>query len=80
MVARLPAERLVGSLALLRASSFEDRALLGRFIAGAYPTSPEAMQRLAYPGFETLTSEVGYGEIIAAVEPILARGPCYRAV
>jgi len=59
---------------------FKDRAHLGRFIAGAYLTSLEAMQRRGYPEFETLTSEVDYREIIAAVEPILARGPCYRAV
>lgn len=38
------------------------------------------MQRLGYPGFQALTTEVDYDEIIAAVAPIIARGPCYRAV
>lgn len=80
MIGRLPAERLVDALALLRASSFEDRALLGRFIPCAYLTSPEVMQRLGYLEFETLATEVDYGETIAAVEPIIVRGPCYRAV
>lgn len=80
IVARFPAEPPADALEPVRALSPEDRALLGRFIAGAWLASPEVMQRLGYPGFQALTTEVDYDEIIAAVAPIIARGPCYRAV
>lgn len=80
VVARFPAEPPADPLAPVRALSVEDRALLGRFIAGAHLASPEVMRRLGYPGFEALTTEVDYDEIMAAVEPVMARGPCYRGV
>jgi hypothetical protein len=80
IVARFPPERPADPLALVRALTPEDRALLGRFVAGAYLASGDVMKRLGYPGFEALHIEPDYDEIMAAVEPIIARGPCYRTV
>lgn len=80
IVARFPAEKPADPLASVRALSSEDRALLGRFIAGAYLASAEVMKTLGYPGFEALHSQPDYDEIMEAVEPIIARGPCYRVL
>lgn len=78
IVAGFPAQPPEDPLELVRSASAEDRALLGRFIAGAYLADPDIMRRLGYPGFEALRIDPDYDEIMAAVEPIIARGPCYR--
>ncbi len=80
IVARFPAERPADPLALVRDLTAEDRALLGRFVAGAYLASSDVMSALGYPGFQALHIEPDYDEIMAAVEPIIARGPCYRTI
>lgn len=80
IVARFPSQAPSDPLGPVHAASSDERALLGRFIAGAYLASPEVMQRLGYPGFEALRTEPDYDEIMAAVEPIIARGSCYRQV
>ena len=80
IVARFPVERPADPLAPVRALTPEDRALLGRFVAGAYLAGSDIMKALGYPGFQALHIEPDYDEIMAAVEPIIARGPCYRTV
>lgn len=80
IVAGFPTRPPADPLELVRTAPPEDRALLGRFIAGAYLAIPEIMKRLGYPGFEALRTEPDYDEIVAAVEPIIARGDCYRKV
>ncbi|MFK0334658.1 hypothetical protein ACIQUB_26480 [Rhizobium sp. NPDC090275] len=80
IVAGFPRERPADPLALVAALSPDDRALLGRFVAGAYLASQDVMAQLGYPGFQALHIEPDYDEIMEAVEPIIARGPCYRPV
>ncbi|WP_018897627.1 hypothetical protein [Rhizobium sp. 2MFCol3.1] len=80
IVAGFPRERPDDPLALVAALSPDDRALLGRFVAGAYLASQAVMAQLGYPGFQALHIEPDYDEIMEAVEPIIARGPCYRPV
>lgn len=80
IIARFPAPRPADPLAWVAALSGEDRALLGRFIAGAYFAHPQVMKALGYPGFEALHITPDYDEIVAAVQPVMARGPCYRAI
>lgn len=80
IVAKFPADRPADPLVLVAALSADDRALLGRFIAGAYLASQNVMDKLGYPGFQALHIEPDYDEIMEAVEPIIARGPCYRTV
>lgn len=80
IAAHFPSERPADPLALVRALTPEDRALLGRFVAGAYFASSSVMAKLGYPGFQALHIEPDYDEIIAAIEPIIARGPCYRTM
>lgn len=80
IVAGFPAQSPSDPLDPVRAASPDERALLGRFIAGAYLGDPEIMKRLGYPGFQALRIDPDYDEIMAAVEPTIARGACYRPV
>ncbi|MFV0335823.1 MAG: hypothetical protein ACK5JR_17335 [Tropicimonas sp.] len=80
LVARFPRDCPPDPLALVNAASEDERALLGRFIAGAYLMSPQVTERLGYPGFQELPLDPDYDEIMAAVEPIVERGPIYREV
>lgn len=69
LVSEMARQRPPDPLGRVRAAPAEDRALLGRFIAGAYFASPEVMSRLRYPGFQALPLHPDYDEIIAAVAP-----------
>src|SRR5690349_1079082 len=60
VIVSLPQERPRDPLGLVRAASADDRALLGRFIAGAYLASPDVMRMLGYPGFQALPLEPDY--------------------
>ena len=78
VLARLPECEPTDPLGLLGRMTAEDRALVGRFIAGAYLADRQVMEAIGFPGFEALHSTTDYDEIIDAVEPIVARGPFYR--
>lgn len=78
LVARLPPDPPADPLAPLRALSPEERALLGRFIAGAWLSNPVVMAGIGFPGFQALHETPDYDEILQAVEPVIARGPCFR--
>lgn len=78
LVARFPRHCPADPLALVNGATEEERALLGRFVAGAYLMSDKVAEKLRYPGFQALPLDPDYDEIIAAVEPIIARGAIYK--
>lgn len=80
LVAGFPATPPADPLEPVRDASPDARALLGRFIAGAYLGHPEVMDQLGYPGFEALPLDPDYDEIMEMVAPIIDRGECYRRV
>lgn len=80
IVSKLPRERPHDPLAIVNAIPLDDLDVIGRFIAGAYFSDEGVARGLGFPGFEALPMDPDYDEIMATIEPIMERGPCYVEV
>ncbi|WP_017958441.1 MULTISPECIES: hypothetical protein [Rhizobium] len=80
LVATLPKERPADPLAVINAVPVNDLDVIGRFIAGSYFADLSVQKGLGYTGYIALPMDPDYDEIMAIVEPIMERGPCYVEV
>jgi hypothetical protein len=80
LVANLPQERPGDPLAVINAMPVTDLDVIGRFIAGSYFADKSVQSGLGYTGYIALPMDPDYDEIMATIEPIVERGPCYVAV
>ncbi|MDI5929521.1 hypothetical protein QBK93_33430 [Rhizobium leguminosarum] len=80
LVATLPEDRPADPLAIINAMPVTDLDVIGRFIAGSYFSDQEVQKGLGYTGYLALPMDPDYDEIMATIEPIMERGPCYVQV
>ncbi|WP_026203934.1 hypothetical protein [Rhizobium giardinii] len=80
LVAALPAQLPSDPLAVINALPVDDLDVIGLFIAGSYFSDVAVQKGLGFTGYLALPMDPDYDEIMATVEPIIERGPCYVEV